>query len=77
MLRLLIVTIILTINSLANTNALTKSITHDRIDLVNTDMQEKYRLPLKSDKTLFLTGYTIQDNYTKLIRTYSVFHIDL
>jgi len=77
MFKWLAITIILTVTSLAETNTPTKSILHDRIDLINVDMQTSYRLLLKADKTFLLTGYTIQDNYTKLIHTYSVLHIDL
>lgn len=62
--------------SMAATNAVSNTIIHDKIDLINTDMQQKYRLPLRADKDVILTGYTVQDVFTKINQTYSVIHVN-
>ena len=46
------------------------------IDVVNDHMKENYRLLVKKDKTLTLTGYTIRDESSHLVKTYSVLHLD-
>jgi hypothetical protein len=61
----------------SETNAVTQSsIINDRIDKVNIDMKNTYNLQLKADRSLVLTGYTIQDPLSKLFRTYSVIRVD-
>ena len=63
--------------SRADTNTMThSSIINDNIDKINTDMKDRYNLQLKSDHSLILTGYTVQDSFSKLVKTYSVLHID-
>ena len=51
-------------------------VTNDRLDIINTDMKQKYNLDIKRDHSLLLTGYTVQDPISKLIKTYSVLHLD-
>jgi len=46
------------------------------IDQINGHMKENYRLPVKKDETLILTGYTVQDTLSHSIKTYSVLHFD-
>jgi hypothetical protein len=48
----------------------------DKFDIINTDMKRNYNLDIKRDHSLLLTGYTIQDPISKLIKTYSVLHLD-
>jgi hypothetical protein len=60
----------------ADTNVIiTPSVTTDKLDMLNADMNERYKLTIKPDKSK-LTGYMIQDPLTKLVRTYSVLHIE-
>ena len=62
--------------ALANTNTVIEpSVNVDKLDRLNADMNQNYKLPIKSDRTK-LTGYMIHDPLTKLIRTYSVLHIE-
>jgi len=49
---------------------------NDKLDIINTDMKQKYNLDIKKDHSLLLTGYTVQDPISKLIKTYSVLHVD-
>ena len=51
-------------------------VTNDRLDIINTDMKQKYNLDIKRDHSLLLTGYTVQDPISKLIKTYSVLHVE-
>jgi hypothetical protein len=51
-------------------------VTTDKLDIINTDMKQRYNLSIKQDHSLLLTGYTIQDPISKLIKTYSVLHLD-
>jgi len=51
-------------------------VTNDKLDIINIDMKQKYNLDIKKDHSLLLTGYTIQDPISKLIKTYSVLHLD-
>lgn len=51
-------------------------VTNDKLDIINTDMKQKYNLDIKKDHSLLLTGYTVQDPISKLIKTYSVLHLD-
>ena len=61
----------------ADTNAPSHTlIINDRIDNINADMKQNYKLPVKSDSSVILTGYTVQDIFTKLNKTYSVIHVD-
>ena len=61
---------------LANTNIVTTIANNDNLDKINIDMKENYRLKLKQDRSLSLTGYSIQDVYTKLVKTYSVLRLE-
>lgn len=75
--RLLLVLLCLISTSWADTNVASQTlIINDKFDIINTDMKDKYNLQLKSDHSLILTGYTIQDPLSKLIKTYSVLHLD-
>ena len=62
---------------IADTNSTSHStIINDRVDNINTDMKQHYKLPVKSDSSIILTGYTVQDIFTKLNKTYSVLHVE-
>jgi hypothetical protein len=58
-----------------DTNAVS-NVTNDKLDIINTDMKQRYNFDIKRDHSLLLTGYTIQDPQFKLIKTYSVLCID-
>ena len=60
----------------ANNTNVVSFIINDKLDIINTDMIQKYNLDIKRDHSLLLTGYTIQDPISKLVKTYSVLHID-
>jgi hypothetical protein len=63
--------------AIADTNTVTHSaLINDRIDNINTDMKQHYRLPVKADSSIILTGYTVQDIFTKLNKTYSVLRVE-
>ena len=74
--KLLILCFIYSINCFANTNSIFNIIGNDPIDIINNDMKDRYRLHLKKDHSLRLTGYNVQDCFTKLIRTYSVLRVE-
>jgi len=61
---------------IADTNTVVSNGFNDKLDIINTDMKQKYNLDIKRDHSLLLTGYTIQDPISKLIKTYSVLHLD-
>jgi hypothetical protein len=60
----------------AGTNNVLPYSINDVLDIVNLDMKQKYNLNIKSDHSLLLTGYTVQDPISKLFKTYSVIHFD-
>jgi hypothetical protein len=75
--KLLLCLLIGSVASFANTNTiLVPSIMTDNFDNVNIDMHQRYKLIIKPDNTLKLTGYTVQDTSSKLIKTYSVLRVE-
>jgi hypothetical protein len=72
-----IATIGLTICSMfAGDTNVVSNVTNDKLDIINTDMKQRYNFDIKRDHSLLLTGYTVQDPISKLIKTYSVLHLD-
>jgi len=59
-----------------STNDVMINVNVNTIDQINGHMKENYRLPVKKDETLILTGYTVQDTLSHSIKTYSVLHFD-
>ena len=73
--RILIAAVCLPICSMfADTNTVLPCGINDVLDIVNLDMKQKYNLNIKTDRSLLLTGYTVQDPISKLFKTYSVLH---
>lgn len=74
--KTLLAFILLTNIVFADTNVIIPpSVTTDHLDKLNADMNAHYKLTISSNKST-LTGYMIQDPLTKLVRTYSVLHIE-
>lgn len=75
--KLLLCLLIGSVTLFANTNSiLVPSVMSDKFDNINIDMHRQYKLTIKPDNTLELTGYTVQDALSKLVKTYSVLRIE-
>jgi hypothetical protein len=60
----------------STTNEVTANVNNTTFDQINVHMKDNYNLPIKKNGELILTGYTIQDSLSHLVKTYSVLHID-
>jgi hypothetical protein len=62
---------------IADTNVVIQpSNTSDKMDVINKDMKERYKLSFNNKNAMEMTGYIVQDPLTKLFRTYSVLHVE-